>query len=144
MIGCILSIDPGEKRLGIAISDPLQNIARPLTVIKHVSRTIDAISITQLAREHEVTLIIVGQALDVNGDIGPQGRKAQRLAETIRMHTDVPVNLWDESDSTKKAKMMSIALHVSKRKRRGHLDDQAAMVILQSYLDEHSLHNVSR
>ena len=133
----ILAVDPGEKRLGIAISDPTATIASPLTVLKHVSRAEDAAAIVRLAVEHSAGMIIVGTALDVDGEETLQSRKAARLAEVIRTLTDLPVALWDESGSTQEARAARLAMGVSRKKRRGHMDDLAAAVILQSYLDAH-------
>ncbi|MBE0698860.1 MAG: Holliday junction resolvase RuvX [Anaerolineaceae bacterium] len=135
MIGRILGVDPGEKRIGLALSDPTLTIASPLVVLKHISRRIDAASIAQLAVEHDVMRIIVGQALDGEGLPTPQARHAARLAEAIREQTSLPVQLWDESGSTQAARASRIAMGVSRRKRGGHLDEIAATVILQSYLD---------
>jgi putative Holliday junction resolvase len=134
----ILAVDPGEKRLGIAVSDPTQTIASPLTVVKHVSRSINAATIAQLARENQVVLIVVGQSLDEDGQPTPQGRRAARLADAIRGQTDLPVSLWDESGSTVAVRQARIAMGVARRKRRGHLDDLAATYILQTYLDAHA------
>ena len=133
----LLAIDPGEKRLGIALSDPTATIASPLTVIKHVSRAIDAATIAQLAAENEAGLIVVGQSLDEEGLPTPQGRRAARLAAAIRTQTDLSVELWDEHGSTQAARSARIAMNAPQRKRRGHMDDLAAAVILQSYLDAH-------
>ncbi len=137
----VLSVDPGEKRLGIALSDPTGTIANPLTVLTHVSRPLDAASIAQLANDHKAKLIVVGQAIDEEGKPSPQGRRAARLAAAIRSQTDLPVELWDESYSTQDARNARILLGSPRRKRRGHLDDLAAAVILQSYLDSHRPHN---
>ncbi len=131
----VLAIDPGDKRIGVALSDATGTIAQPLSVIGHVSRALDAAAIAQLAREQGAAEIIVGQALDEEGDAGPQARKAARLAEAIRSQTDLPVTLWDESSSTQIARETRMEMGVARRKRRGHLDDLAAAVILQSYLD---------
>ena len=131
----ILAVDPGEKHLGIALSDPSGTIASPLTVLTHVRRAIDAATIAQLAEEHQAGLIVVGQALDDEGLPTLQSRRAARLAEAIREQTKLPVELWDESGSTQAARQARVAMGVSRRLRRGHLDDLAATVILQSYLD---------
>lgn len=80
-------------------------------------------------------MILVGQALDDEGQATTQSRRAARLAEAIRQQTILPVQLWDESGSTQAARAARVAMGVSRRKRRGHLDDLAATVILQSYLD---------
>jgi len=129
------AIDPGEKRLGIAISDLSGTIANPLTVLQHVSRPVDAATIAQLAQERQVGRIIIGQALDEEGLPTPEGRRAARLAEAVRLQTDLPVELWDESGSTQAARQARLAMGASRRKRSGHLDDLAATYILQSYLD---------
>jgi putative holliday junction resolvase len=131
----ILAVDPGEKRIGIAISDPTGTIANPLTVLKHVARPVDAAAIAKLAEENGAGLIIIGQNLDTEGEPTVQSRMAGRLAEAIRAHISVPVEMWDESGSTKAARAARIAMGIRKSKRRGHMDDLAATVILQSYLD---------
>lgn len=131
----VLAVDPGEKNLGIAVSDPSGTIANPLTIIRHRSRPIDAATIAQLAQENNAGLIIVGQALDVDNRPTPQGKRAARLAAAVQTQTTIPVKLWDETGSTQAARSAKIALGVSRRKRRGHLDDLAATFILQTYLD---------
>ncbi len=134
----ILAIDPGEKRIGVAISDPTGTIANPLTIIAHVSRLTDAAVIAQLAHEQNVERIIVGQALNEENQPTPQSRRAYKLAAAIRTQTSIPVELWDESGSTQAARQARLAMGVSRRKRRGHLDDLAATYLLQTYLDAHS------
>jgi putative holliday junction resolvase len=135
MSGRIMAVDPGEKRHGIAISDPTGMIANPLTVLKHVSRKADAAIIGEIARQNEAVCIVIGQAFELDGTPGPMGRQAARLAEVLRDLTDTPVVLWDESGSTKAARSARLAMGASKAKRRGHLDELAATYILQSYLD---------
>lgn len=134
----VMAVDPGEKRIGLAISDPTGTIANPLAVIKHVSRLVDAASIAQMAEENQIGLIVVGQALDVEGQPTPQSRRGARLANAIRTQTELPVELWDESGSTQAARAARLAMGVSRRKRSGHLDDLAATYILQDYLDAHA------
>lgn len=131
----IIAVDPGSKRLGIALSDPTSTIASPLTVINHVSRLVDAATIAELAQEHGAGKIIVGQSFDEHGQPTLEGRSAARLAASIGSQTDIPVLLWDESYSTHRARQARLTLGSPKRKRQGHLDDLAAAVILQSFLD---------
>jgi len=138
MIGRVLAVDPGEKRIGIAVSDPTGTIANPLRVIKHVSRTLDAAQIALDAGEQQARLIVVGQALGQEGLPGPRARSAMRLVEAIRLQTDIPVELWDESGSTQEARAARLSMGVNRRKRSGHLDELAATLILQSYLDAHA------
>jgi putative Holliday junction resolvase len=131
----VMAVDPGEKHLGIALSDPTGTIANPLVTIGHISRAIDAAAIAQLASENGVGCIVVGQALDENNQPNLQGRQAARLAAAIRQQTQIPVVLWDETGSTSAARQARIELNTSRRKRRGHLDELAATYILQTYLD---------
>jgi len=131
----ILGVDPGDKNIGVALSDPTGTIANPLTVVEHVSRPIDAAAIAQLARNHYAEKIIVGQSFDLNGKPNYQGRKAARLAAAIRTQTEIPVELWDEAYSTQQARGARIAMRTTRSKRKGHLDELAATVILQSYLE---------
>ena len=134
----IMGIDPGEKRLGIATSDPSGIIANLLMVLKSTSRAINAATIAQIALDKQAELIVVGQSLDEEGEPTAEGRRAQRLAEAIHQQTNIPVLLWDEGESTQMARSASIAMGISSRKRRSrghHVDDLAATVILQSYLD---------
>lgn len=131
----ILSVDPGEKNLGVALSDPSATIANPLTVFRHTSRQADAASIVQLARQHEASLILIGAALDADDQPTPQSRRASRLAEAIRGQAELPVLLWDESGSTQAARQARLAMGLSRKKSRLHFDDLAATYILQTYLD---------
>lgn len=131
----ILGIDPGEKNIGVAISDPTATLARPLTVLTMTSRKEAARQILLLASQEQAEAIIVGQSTDVDGKPDYSGRKAARLAAEIRTHSGLPVTLWDESNSTRIAKESRIELGVARKNRKGHLDDLAAVVILQSYLD---------
>jgi putative Holliday junction resolvase len=131
----ILAVDPGSKNIGIALSDPTSTFANPLTLIKHVSRAVNAGAILELAVKHEVGKIVVGQSLDEDGQPTFEGRRAARLAAEIRSLSDLPVELWDESLSTVEARQAQIAIGSPRRKRKGHLDDLAAAVILQSFLD---------
>jgi putative Holliday junction resolvase len=134
----ILAVDHGEKRIGLALSDPTATIASPLTVIAHVSRAVDAAQVAALAVEHQAGLILVGQSFDEDGNPNAAGRSAARFAEALRAQTDIPVQMWDESLSTHDARASRIALGVSRKKRAGHHDALAATVILQSYLEEAS------
>jgi putative Holliday junction resolvase len=138
----ILAVDPGSKNIGLAISDPTGTIASPLTILKHVSRSDDASKIIHLAVEYKAELIIVGQALDDDGVPNFEGRKAARLAGALRAQTDLQVGLWDESFSTRTAQTARRELGSPKQKRKGHMDDLAATVILQSYLDAQRLNNL--
>ena len=131
----VLAVDHGEKRIGLALSDPTGTIASPLKVIHHVSRVIDAAQVADIAAQNEVGLIVVGQSYDEDGNPNPAGRRAGRFADELRNQTNVPIIMWDESNSTQIARAARIELGVSRKKRTGHQDEFAAVVILQSYLE---------
>jgi putative Holliday junction resolvase len=130
-----LAVDPGEKRIGIAISDPTATIAGPLMVLSHSSRYEDAISIIGIAKDNSVSKIIIGEARDSNDELTEQSRRARNLAKTIQQNSDLEVEMWDESFSTTIAQRTVQEMGVGKKKRRGHHDALAATVILQSFLD---------
>jgi len=133
----ILAVDPGQKNIGIALSDETATIASPLTVVQHVKREIDAAQVATLAAENNAKLIVIGQSFDEDGKPNFEGRRSARFAKALREQTNIPVELWDESYSTQIARQAAIQIGISRKKRRGHLDQIAATVILQSYLDAH-------
>ncbi len=131
----ILAVDHGEKRIGLALSDPTATIASPLKVINHVSRVIDAAQVAALAGENEAGMIVIGQSFDEEGRPNLAGRRAARFAEELKNQTDIPVELFDESFSTQDARAARIEMGVSRRRRSGHLDELAAVMILRSYIE---------
>jgi putative pre-16S rRNA nuclease len=131
----ILAVDHGEKYIGLAISDPTATIASPLKVIQHVSRTMDAAQVANLASENDAALIVIGQSFDEEGKPNLAGRRAARFAEALKEQTHLPVILWDEAFSTQDARAARIEMGVSRKKRGGHMDELAALMILRSYLD---------
>jgi putative Holliday junction resolvase len=130
----ILGIDHGEARIGLAISDEGERVARPLQILAHSSRAADAEAIVRLAIEHGVGKIIIGLPTDDEGQSGYQARKVQRWAEALKSVTTIPVEFWDESLSSRQA---SESQKQKKRKSSRPLDAEAAAFILQSYLDAH-------
>ena len=134
----ILAIDHGEKRIGLALSDPTATVAAPFKVIEHVSRVIDAAQVATLARENDVRLIVIGQSFDEEGRPNLAGRRAARFAEELKNQTDISVELFDESFSTQDARATRIEMGVSRKNRAGHLDELAAVMILRSYLEARS------
>lgn len=131
----ILAVDHGEKRIGLALSDPTATLASPLTVIKHVSRLLDAAQVADLAAQNEAGLIVIGQSFDDEGQPNLAGRRAAKFAEALREQTQIPVVLWDESFSTQDARSALLELGVSRKQRAGHHDALAAVMILRSYLE---------
>jgi putative Holliday junction resolvase len=137
MTGRTMAVDPGEKRIGLAISDETATLARGLSVINHVSLKQDCLEIARQAINNEVTRIIIGSPIGENNEDRPQTRHAQKVAEMLTEVSGLPVELWDENGSTKRAKEIRLEGGAKRDKRGGHLDKVAAAVILQTWLEEH-------
>jgi putative holliday junction resolvase len=131
----ILAVDPGTKRIGLAISDPTGTIANPLRVVLHVARLLDAATVAELAASQAAGLIVIGQSFDDDGKPSFEGRRSQRFAEALKSQTNIPVILWDESFTTQEARTARLQMGAARKKRSGHLDELAATALLQSYLD---------
>jgi len=95
----------------------------------------DAAQVANLASENEAALIVIGQSYDEEGRPNLAGRRAAKFAEALKEQTQIPVILWDESFSTQDARATRIEMGISRRKRAGHMDELAAVMILKSYLD---------
>ncbi len=133
--GRILAIDPGEKRLGLAISDPTQTIASPLMVLECQSPKKDAQRILKIADDQGVVLIVVGQPLHWDGNESLQAEGSRKLAGILQELGSLPVDLADEYGTTQEARKTRLQMNVSREKRSGHLDDLAATILLQTYLE---------
>lgn len=134
----ILCLDPGERRVGVALSDPTETLARPLLVLERGSRAEDFSAIASLVEEHDAGRVVVGYPLSLDGSEGPQGKRVRRYAEALAEQLPVPLVMWDERYSTSIAE--EILERNRGRRRQGvrpweDLDAVAAAVILQSYLD---------
>ncbi len=130
-----LGIDHGEKRIGIAISDETGTMARPLTIVRHVSKADDARRVVEVALTNGVGLIVVGQSTNEAGLPNLSGLRALRFAEVLRTMTELPILLWDESMSSQDAKASRLASGASRKKRATPVDSLAAAIMLQTYLD---------
>jgi len=134
----ILGIDHGNVRIGIAISDESGSFARPLSIITHVSRSKDSEEICKLAEELSCAQIVVGIPYDLDGTEGPRARSVLRFVEQLRSVCKLPVMTWDESFSTQDVIATSLQMKKSRSSRRTAIDDKAAAMILQNYLDQHA------
>jgi putative Holliday junction resolvase len=135
----LLALDVGERRIGVAVSDPTGTIARPLHALDRRSRKEDFSVIASLIDEYGAEAIVVGQPISLDGSVGPQARRVARYAAALAEHVDVPLIPWDERFSTARADEILRETRSEKAKRRaranGEIDAVAAAVILQSYLD---------
>lgn len=127
-----LGIDYGEKRVGIALSDPMQILASPREIIKHDDN--DQVVIEELLKiikKESVSKIIVGLPLNMNGSVGFQAERVYQFVDSLKEHVSLPIVFEDERESSKKVKE-AMKLVKSKDER---IDDRAAAIILQNYLD---------
>ena len=131
----LMGLDVGDKRIGIALSDEGAIIASPRETLLRKSNAKDITHLLELADREEVSEILVGMPLSLNGSSGPQAQKVARFVEALRARTPITVTCWDERFTTVDAEQALIEGEVSREKRRGLVDRVAAALILQSYLD---------
>jgi len=131
----ILALDVGEKRIGVAISDPLGLTAQGLGVVVRRDLARDVAALKALVADYAIQEIVVGFPRHLNGRPGTHAGMAQELAEALGRELGVPVIPWDERLSTQEAERLLVAADVSRAKRRRVVDQVAATLILQGYLD---------
>ncbi|WP_447977003.1 Holliday junction resolvase RuvX [Candidatus Nitrospira bockiana] len=131
----ILALDPGTKRIGVAISDELGWIAQPLETFECRSPEQDVRHIQDLVRRHDVDRVIMGMPFRMDGRRGPEAERVQVFKDELERVLEVPVIAWDERLTTKSAESLLIEANVSRKKRRGAVDRVAAAILLQSYLE---------
>lgn len=128
----IIALDIGERRIGVAVSDPSGTLATPHGIIERRSRSEDFATIAELVHRLGAQRVIVGLPISLNGTIGPQARRVIRYAKALARMLTVPVEMVDERYSTAVAQTLLIE---AGRRSRAHVDAAAAAVILQEYLD---------
>jgi putative Holliday junction resolvase len=133
--GRVLALDVGERRVGVAVSDLEGWQARPLAIIRRRSKKDDFAVIASLVAQHEARAVIVGYPLNMDGSVGSQARRVARYAAALQQSLEVGVRLFDERLSSDEA-MDRLRDMSRKRQSRKHLDDLAAAVFLQEYLDQ--------
>ena len=131
----VLALDVGDKRIGVAISDPSQVLARSLKVIQRGSRQEDFAAVARLVEEYEVEKVVVGYPRSLDGKAHAQAKKVERYATGLAESLTVPMLLWDERFSTVTAERLMREAGLRGKKRWKGIDAVAAAVILQDYLD---------
>ena len=131
----ILAIDPGSKRVGVALSDPTATIAQALTTLPAEPVATLPSRIAKVARDSEAARIVVGLPKRLDGSRGPEAKAAQQLADAVRKESGLPVELVDERLTTVAAERSLIAGGVRRDKRRLSVDRVAATLMLQAHLD---------
>ncbi len=130
-----LGIDLGEKRIGLALSDPLGVIASPLEVFEFAGQEEALKHIAAVVRQKGVEEIVVGLPLMMNGTCGPKAEEAKEFAAALQNRVEAPVVCWDERLTTTQAQRALLEGDVSRAGRKMRVDMVAAALLLQSYLD---------
>ena len=132
-----LALDVGEKTIGIAMTDEARIAAHPLTVLQRVGNFGDVAAIADRVREHSVTDIVVGMPFELSGRVGHRARRVQSFIAALRpvLPEAVKLHEQDERFTTAEAERVLLEGDVSRARRRTVIDQQAAALILQGWLD---------
>jgi putative holliday junction resolvase len=133
-LGPVLGLDLGQSRIGVAISDPDRRVAVPVGTVR-TGAPEDVKAIAALVREHGVTEIVVGHPVRMSGEPGTAAHHAERFADALQGFLGLPVHLQDERLTTVEAERGLAAAGVRGRARRAVVDQSAAALILQAFLD---------
>jgi len=132
-----LGLDIGSRRIGVAVSDELGLTAQPvLTLERRSSRREDLRSLARLCRRFDVVGIVVGNPVHLSGEISTQAARTQAFAAELGELTGLPIHLWDERLTSHEAHQILYEAGHARQKHRQVVDQVAAMLILQSFLDE--------
>jgi len=131
-----LGLDIGDKRIGVALSDPGGILASPFTIINRKDERLDIEAITNIISQKQVEQIIVGLPRSMDGSLGKQAEKVKAFTQKLGEHTEVPVQFRDERLTTVSAKRLRQAVNRRKTREKVRYDAIAAALILQGYLDE--------
>lgn len=135
--GRILAIDYGTKRVGVALSDPLRIIAQGLGTLQNDGRLFRELA--GIIRERGVSLVVVGMPYGPDGGLGGKAEEVTDFIGKLRDAVPVPVDTWDESYTTKDAQraFFSGGMRQKKRREKSRVDEMAARLLLQEYLESH-------
>lgn len=131
----VLALDVGDRRIGVAVSDPLGFTAQPLPTWARRTPAEDITYIVRIATEWQVAAIVVGHPLTLAGTKSPQTLKTEAFAATLSAQSPCPVRLWDERLTSAQGERAMLEDGVRREQRRGAADQVAAQLLLQHYLD---------
>lgn len=135
----ILGLDHGTKRVGVAVSDELHMIALPLEYIAPEPFADFLARLKEILREKEIELILIGMPRNMDGSYGLAALKVQEFAAALKAAVTVPIKLWDERLTTTQAQKFLIQGGMRRDQRKEKVDQTAAAILLQSYLDSRTL-----
>jgi putative Holliday junction resolvase len=131
-------MDVGSKRIGLSISDPLRITAQGLETLHRQNKKKDFAQLEQVIRHHEIAEIVIGLPLRMAGGEGIQAEKMKAFADEIRRRFRLPVHLWDERLTSAQANRLLRETEMSIKRRGEVVDQMAAVLILQSWMDANS------
>ncbi len=138
--GRLLGLDIGSKTIGVAVCDPDCSFASPLCTLKRQPSSQAVKSLEQLIKDNTANALVIGLPLNMNGSEGPRCQAARDFAAHFLGRCDVNIVFWDERLSTASAEQAMIEAGFSRRRRAQVIDQAAAAVILQNFLDYRRLH----
>ena len=131
----LMGIDPGGKRIGIAISDENKIVATPYTTIIKDNYADLVSQIKKVFKEHQIDGIVIGNPLNMDGSSGRSAQSVRDTSQKIEENINIPICLWDERLSTVGAFNLSSQLDINVSKREKKIDENAAAFILQGAID---------
>ena len=133
-----MALDVGDRKIGIAITDGLGMTVQGRPTLTRTNVEADTEHIRHLVTENEVGRIVVGHPLHMDGASSPQSEKTEAFAESLKKVLPIPVALWDERLTSFAAEQHLEELGLDWRARRKHVDEVAAVLILEDFLGTHS------
>jgi len=131
----ILALDVGQRRIGLAVSDPLGITAQGLPTLHRTRHGADLEHLASVARQHDVTTLLLGLPLHLSGAESSQAAYVRALGTQLERHTRLPVVYWDERLTTVQAERVLRSAELSQQRRRAAVDQLSAVILLQSYLE---------
>jgi putative Holliday junction resolvase len=131
----ILALDLGKRRIGIAVSDELGITAQGMETLNCVNKRVDLAAIARIARDKGVGLVLIGNPLNMTGQVGAQAEWVHEYSGRIAEYTGLEVKLWDERLTSAEANRFLREGGLSVDRKTGTVDRMAAVLLLQSYLD---------
>lgn len=141
--GRVMALDVGGRRIGIALSDPSRTLASPYTTLHATPRERALQRIAQLIINEEVVELVLGLPLTLSGEIGPQAKIIHEFAEALRPLIQVPLHFFDERLTSVAADRMMLNLGLKAEQRKARIDEVAASIILQDFLDSQRARSIS-
>jgi putative Holliday junction resolvase len=135
MRGRILGIDYGKKRIGLAVSDPMRKIAQGLPTLANTSLAQVFTELENIISDHEINKIVIGLPITMKAEVGKAAQVTNKFVTALKNRFELPTTVWDERLTSVLARRTMKELGKSPSKNKNKVDEIAAILILQSYLD---------